>query len=250
VLFNLVNNAVKFTECGGIHIRVSWAGGSLLLEVSDTGPGISETSRVRLFHRFEQEDSPQRSIGSGLGLAICNELVELMGGSMTLESALGKGSTFRVRLPLQVAPEAAPAAPEPARQARSLDVLLVEGDAVAAHAIRGMLEHQGHRVRHASHGLNALAELAVESCDLILLEVDLPGIDGLQVAQLIRHGEVAGRHVPIIATTTRDDEEEMVRGHQVGVDAFLRKPISGAQLAAALQTALAARPAPRERDPA
>lgn len=250
VLFNLVNNAVKFTECGGIQIRVNWVGGSLLMEVSDTGPGISETSRVRLFHRFEQDDSPQRSIGSGLGLAICNELVELMGGSMTLESTLGKGSTFRVRLPLQVAQEPAQPVAEPACPTRSLDVLLVEGDAVAAHAIRGMLEHQGHRVRHASHGLNALAELAVESCDLILLEVDLPGIDGLQVAQLIRHGEVAGRHVPIIATTTRDDEEEIVRGHQIGVDAFLRKPLSGAQLAHALQTALAARPAPRERHPA
>lgn len=241
VLLNLVNNAVKFTERGGIHIRVSWKEGSLSLDVSDTGPGISETSRVRLFNRFEQDEGPQRSIGSGLGLAICNELVGLMGGSMTLESALGKGSTFHIRLPLQAAREAAPTVPERATLERSLDVLLVEGDPTAANAIRGMLEHQGHCVRHASHGLNALAELALESCDVILLELDLPGIDGLQVAQLIRHGEVAGQHVPIVATTTRYDEEEVARGRQIGIDAFLHKPLTGAQLAAALQEALMAR---------
>ena len=251
VLLNLVNNAVKFTERGGIHIHVGWVEGSLSLDVSDTGPGISETSRVRLFNRFEQEESPQRSIGSGLGLSICNELVGLMGGDMTLESALGKGSTFRVRLPLQVAQETAQTVPECHSQERSLDVLLVEGDPTSANAIRGMLEHQGHRVRHASHGLNALAELTVEPCDVILLELDLPGIDGLQVAQLIRHGEVAGRHVPIVATTTRDDEEEIARGRQIGIDAFLRKPLTGAQLAAALKEALIARAgAPREMNPA
>ena len=246
VLFNLVNNAVKFTERGGIHIGVNWMDGFLSLDVSDTGPGISETSRVRLFNRFEQDAGPQRSIGSGLGLAICNELVGLMGGSMTLESALGKGTTFRVRLPLLVAPETVPMAPERMHQERPLEVLLVEGDATAASAIRGMLEYQGHRVRHASHGLNALAELAMETCDLIVLELDLPGIDGLQVAQLIRHGEVAGRHVPIVATTTRHDDEEIKRGREVGVDAFLHKPFNGEQLAAALHEALAARPVVRK----
>jgi DNA-binding response OmpR family regulator len=81
---------------------------------------------------------------------------------------------------------------------------------------------------------------------LIVLELDLPGIDGLQVAQLIRHGEVAGRHVPIVATTTRHDEEEITRGREVGVDAFLHKPFNGEQLAAALQEALAARPVVRK----
>jgi signal transduction histidine kinase/ligand-binding sensor domain-containing protein/CheY-like chemotaxis protein len=241
VLLNLVNNAVKFTERGGIHLRVSWVDGCLSLDVSDTGPGISETSRVRLFNRFEQDEGPQRSIGSGLGLAICNELVGLMGGNMTLESALGKGSTFRVRLLLQISHEATQAVPARASQERSLDILLVEGDPTAANALRGMLEHQGHRVRHAAHGLNALAELALESCDVILLELDLPGIDGLQVAQLIRHGEVAGRHVPIVATTTRNDEEDTARGRQIGIDAFLHKPITGAQLAEALREALMAR---------
>ncbi len=169
VLFNLVNNAVKFTEQGRIDIHLGWLDGELQMDVSDTGPGIPEDSRVRLFRRFEQDEGPQRSIGSGLGLAICNELVSLMGGSLTLESMLGEGSTFHVRLPLQISQEATSAAPETSGplEGRALDVLLVEGDATATNAIRGMLEHQGHRVRCATHGLNALAELSQESlrCD-------------------------------------------------------------------------------------
>ncbi|MBE1158901.1 response regulator [Dyella sp. 7MK23] len=243
VLFNLVNNAVKFTEHGSVSIQVGWLDGDLWLDVSDTGPGISENSRVRLFRRFEQDEGPQRSVGSGLGLSICSELVNLMGGNLTLESALGKGSSFRVRLPLQVAREvkrAKPTRPEE-WQDRALDVLLVESDATAANAIRGMLEHQGHRVRCASHGLNALAELSQESCDVILLDLDLPGIDGFQLTQLIRQGEHGGEHMPIIAMSTRTRAEEVARGHQVGIDGFLRKPLTGVQLSSALVTALSMR---------
>lgn len=242
VLFNLVNNAVKFTERGGIRIEVRWADGFLSLDVSDTGPGISETSKVRLFSRFEQDEGPQRNVGSGLGLAICNELVGLMGGRMTLDSTLGEGSTFHVHLPLEVAPASAHDESERSHQ-RVLNVLLVEGDTTIADTIRAMLEHQGHRVRHANHGLNALAELAVESCDVMLLELDLPGIDGFQVAQLVRRGDVGGEQLPIVALLVRGDKEEMTRGRQVGIDAFLHKPLNGTLLASALQEAMMARSA-------
>lgn len=240
VLFNLVNNAVKFTDRGGIRIHVSWMDGFLSLEVSDTGPGISESSRVRLFRRFEQDDGPQRNIGSGLGLAICNELVGLMGGRMTLESALGQGSTFRVRLPLEVAPETAHDESDRSHE-RVWDVLLVEGNLTVADTLRGLLEHLGHRVRHANHGLNALAELAVEPCDVMLLALDLPGIDGFQVAQLIRHGDVVSEYVPIVAMAARDDQETIARGRKLGIDAFLHKPFNVAQLAAVLHDAMMAR---------
>ncbi|RDS83157.1 response regulator [Dyella monticola] len=247
VLFNLVNNAVKFTARGSIQVRTTWANDSLSLHVSDTGPGISPTSRVRLFSRFEQEEGPQRSIGSGLGLAICNELVVMMGGTLLLESTLGKGSTFSVKLPLKVAQKTTQATPSAVDHGRSLEVLLVDGDAKDASAMSGMLEQQGHRVRYANHGLNALAELALRSCDVILLELDLPGIDGFQVAQLIRHGAVVGEHIPIVAMSARDDEELIIRGQQMGIDAFVRKPPAGAQIAAAFQDALLAR---KEVDPA
>jgi CheY-like chemotaxis protein len=243
VLFNLVSNAVKFTERGHVAMHAGWHDGYLSLAISDTGPGISETSRVRLFRRFEQDEGPQRSIGSGLGLAICNELVGLMSGSLVLESVLGQGSTFRVHLPLQVAAEPTPADPEPMDrwEERALDVLLVESDPTVTHAIRGMLEHQGHRVRCATHGLNALTELAQGSCDVIVLDLDLPGIDGFQLTQLIRQSEHGGEHVPIIAISTRTRAEEVARGHQVGIDGFLRKPLTGSQLSAALVTALSVR---------
>jgi DNA-binding response OmpR family regulator len=164
---------------------------------------------------------------------------------MTLESTLGKGSTFQVHLPLQVAQETAAEEAERASRQRPLSVLLVEGDALAANAMRELLEQQGQRVRLANHGLNALAELALEPCDVMLLALDLPGIDGWQVAQLIRHGEVAGEHVPIVAMSVRGDEEEMARGREVGIDAFVRQPFLGAQLVAAMQEAMAARAAVR-----
>jgi CheY-like chemotaxis protein len=244
VLFNLVNNAVKFTEQGSIGIHVGWLDGHLWLDVSDTGPGISEASRARLFRRFEQDEGPQRSIGSGLGLAICNELVGLMGGSIALESTVGEGTTFRIRLPLQVSQEdvrQARAEKTAPSSNRTLDVLLVESDATITDAIRGMLEHQGHRVRCATHGLNALAELAQDPSDVVLLDLDLPGIDGFQVAQLIRQGEGAGEHVPIVALSTRTRAEEVERGRQVGIDGFLRKPLTGVQLASALNAALSVR---------
>ncbi|MBM7126982.1 response regulator [Dyella flava] len=245
VLFNLANNAVKFTVHGRVSIQVRWLDDHLWLDVSDTGPGISEHSRVRMFRRFEQDEGPQRSVGSGLGLAICSELVNLMGGNLSLESALGKGSTFRVCLPLRVSQEAVRAnsdKPESSEK-RALDVLLVESDATVASAIRGMLEHQGHRVRCASHGLNALAELAQESCDVILLDLELPGIDGFQLAQLIRQGEGDGDRMPIIAISSRTHAEEAARGHQAGIDGFLHKPLTGGQLSSALSAALSVRAA-------
>jgi signal transduction histidine kinase/ligand-binding sensor domain-containing protein/CheY-like chemotaxis protein len=248
VLFNLVNNAVKFTERGSIAIHAGWLDGDLWLDVSDTGPGISETSRVRLFHRFEQGAGPQRGVGSGLGLAICNELVNLMGGSLALESVYGEGSTFRVRLPLQVVSEVSRAKPVPSGkwEDRVLDVLLVESDATTANAIRGMLEGQGHRVQGATHGLNALAELSQAAFDVVLLDLDLPGIDGFQLTQLIRQGEHGGKHLPIIALSTRTRAEEVARGHQVGIDGFLRKPLTGAQLSSALVTAISMRSATQQ----
>jgi signal transduction histidine kinase/CheY-like chemotaxis protein/streptogramin lyase len=237
VLFNLVNNALKFTERGSVTLAMHWQGDALACTVSDTGPGIPEANQARLFERFEQDDGPQRRSGSGLGLAICRELVALMGGTISLRSQLGQGSSFCVRLPLQPTPNATV---RHARAAggmtggRALDVLLVEDDAIVAAVIRGLLEGQGHRVRYAGNGLQALAELAQGSCDAVLLDLDLPGVDGLQVARLIRQGEVDGRRVWIIAITARSGGDEEARSRAAGMDGFLRKPLTGAQLAEVL----------------
>ena len=213
-------------------MRATRTADGLLFSVSDTGPGIPEASQARLFQRFEQADGPQRRAGSGLGLAICRELVEMMGGSIELESRVGDGSTFRVLLPL-AEPTTAGLVPV-ATEGGSYRLLLVEDDPIVAAVIRGLLEREGHRLVHVVNGLSALAELAHASFDAVLLDLDLPGIDGFQIARLIRQRESAGEHLPIIAVTARSGSGDEVRASEAGMDGFLRKPVSGGQLVMAL----------------
>ncbi|MHB1057773.1 MAG: hybrid sensor histidine kinase/response regulator [Rhodanobacter sp.] len=239
ILLNLANNALKFTEHGKVTLSAQRTGDGLLFSVSDTGPGIPEASQARLFQRFEQAEGPQRRAGSGLGLAICRELVEMMGGSIELESRLAHGSTFRVRLPLAEPPVDAspPAVAAPAGMACRL--LLVEDDTIVAAVIRGLLEREGHAVTHVVNGLAALAELAHASFDAVLLDLDLPGVDGFQIARLIRQREHAGRHLPIVAVTARSGSDDEVQARAAGMDGFLHKPLSGEQLAQALARVVA-----------
>ena len=234
VLLNLANNALKFTEQGRVTLRAERAADGLVFSVSDTGPGIPEASRARLFQRFEQEQGPQRRAGSGLGLAICRELVDTMGGSIELQSRVGHGSTFRVRMPLvePVATTSAESAQAPGVGIYRL--LLVEDDTIAAAVIRGLMERQGHTVVHVANGLAALAEVAQASFDAALLDLDLPGVDGFQIARLIRQRERDGAHLPIVAVTARTGSQDESRARHAGMDAFLQKPLTGEQLSAAL----------------
>ena len=233
VLLNLANNALKFTERGHVTLRGERIADGLQFGISDTGPGIPEASQARLFQRFEQADGPQRAAGSGLGLAICRELVDMMGGSIELESRVGHGSTFRVRLPLAEPAEPAPLA-APLAGGGSHHLLLVEDDTIVAAVIRGLLEREGHHVVHVINGLAALAELAHASFEAVLLDLDLPGVDGFQIARLIRQREPDARHLPIIAVTARSGGRDEARAREAGMDGFLRKPVSGEQLAGAL----------------
>lgn len=240
ILLNLTSNAVKFTERGQVVMSAKHSGDGVLFEVRDTGPGIPEASQSRLFQRFEQGDSPQRSAGSGLGLAICRELVNLMHGRIELISKVAQGSTFRVWLPLEAAtPVAPPAAAAVSLVAGRYRVLLVEDDAIVAAVVRGLLEKQGHTVTYVGHGLAALAELATVPFDLMLLDLDLPGVDGFQVARLVRQRERDDQHLPIIAITARSGGGEESCAREAGMDGFLRKPVSGAQLARAMEEVLA-----------
>jgi CheY-like chemotaxis protein len=160
-------------------------------------------------------------------------LVSLMSGSIELESRIGHGSTFHVRLPLErpAMPEARAAQPASATAAHGLRLLLVEDDMTVAAVIRGLLQQQGHEVHHVVNGLGALAELAQGAFQAILLDLDLPGVDGFQIARLIRQREVAGERMPIIAVTARSGGDEEVRTREAGMDGFLRKPLTGEQLA-------------------
>ncbi|MEW9624324.1 response regulator, partial [Rhodanobacter geophilus] len=219
-------------------LRAARSGDSLLFSVSDTGPGIPEGSQARLFQRFEQEESPQRRAGSGLGLAICRELVEMMGGSIELQSRLGHGSTFLVRLPLIVVDAVPVESPSSvAADGQRLRLLLVEDDPIVAAVITGLLQQQGHQTCHVTNGLLALAELERSRYDAVLLDLDLPGVDGFQVARLIRQRET-GRRLPIVAVTARSGEKDEARARETGMDGFLRKPLSGEELAAMLARVL------------
>ena len=242
VLLNLVNNAIKFTERGSVQLgAAAGATGGVRLQVCDDGPGIAEATRARLFQRFEQADGAARYGGSGLGLAICRELVARMGGKIGLDSEPGRGSTFTVDLPLAVVD--ADALPPPADATsgdradagaprRSLRVLLVEDDAVVADVIAGLLCSFGHVVTRAAQGLAALAEFDVAVFDLALIDLDLPAVDGLALARLLRarEAQTGKMRIPLIGISARSVGDEEALCLAAGMDAFLRKPLTGEML--------------------
>lgn len=245
ILLNLIGNAIKFTETGHVLLEVQAANPGLRFVVADTGPGLNAGQRARLFGRFEQADGARTSTrygGSGLGLAICQELAAAMGGSIGVESEPGKGTRFIVDLPLPAGsgrpvPPAdgnidSGADPDSDTEARALHLLLVEDDATVAHAIRGLLELHGHAVTHAGHGLAALQAVAAQRFDAALLDLDLPGMDGLALARLLRD---RGFAMPLLAVTARSDADAEAQANAAGFDAFLRKPVTGAALARALR---------------
>jgi len=249
ILLNLVQNAIKFTERGGVKLTASGCvDGGVVFRVIDTGPGISAAQHERLFQRFEQADGPQRRSGSGLGLAICRELVAHMGGTLEIDSATGQGSVFRVALPLAESPP-----PESSQRGEvenvasaaggPLRVLLVEDDATAATAISGLLQAQKHAVTHAANGLVALTELESAPFDVVLIDLDLPGVDGLTLARMIRAREAKDalprRRLVGISARSRGDEDAQCRA--AGMDAFVRKPVTGAMLAQVLTDSESAR---------
>ncbi|GLQ94301.1 hybrid sensor histidine kinase/response regulator [Dyella acidisoli] len=237
ILLNLSGNAVKFTERGQVRLILTSDAEGLRFTISDTGPGIAPADQAKLFQRYQQLDSPQRDSGSGLGLAICRELATLMGGSIALESAPGSGSKFHVLLPLQAiaAPAEHPTATSKAGPYWHL--LLLEDDPVVAAVIEGLLEVQGHTVEHATTALRALEALEHARFDAALVDLDLPGLDGLQWAALVRSRQ-DGDALPMIAITARAGGDEESRAYAAGMDGFLRKPVHGRQLAGALAAVL------------
>lgn len=240
ILLNLASNAIKFCEQGGValHVGVRAPQGVAIL-VRDTGPGLGTGQQARLFQRFEQGAAGRASGrygGSGLGLAISQELAAAMGGSISVSSEPGQGATFRVELPLPAVelPASAPAG-RPARPAGpgGRRLLLVEDDPLVARVVQGLLERQGHSVAHAPHGLAALSALAGETFDAALLDLDLPGLDGLELARLLRR---QGQALPLLAITARADPRAEPESRAAGMDGFLRKPVTGELLASALRS--------------
>lgn len=237
VLLNLVHNALKFTRSGGVRLILERDNPGAVFTVSDSGPGMSAEECARVFQRFEQTEAGRRGNGSGLGLAISRELVALMGGRVELHSEPGVGSTFRVHVPLaECASIAQPPVSNAAGQVASVarNLLLVEDDAVAAEVISGLLQAQGHSVTHAPNALAALAEVetATRAFDIILLDLDLPGMDGCTLAMALRERGYAG---PMLAVTASSRGDEETRIAAAGINALLRKPILPDTLREALE---------------
>jgi CheY-like chemotaxis protein len=242
VLLNLVNNAIKFTERGTVALDLARGpGGATQLRVSDSGPGIPESARARLFQRFEQAGGAQRHDGSGLGLAICRELVSRMGGEIALDSEPGRGSTFCVNLPLSEigagsGSEAAVGAEVSPMPSRTLRILIVEDDPVVAKVMTGLLAVRGHAVTHAAQGLAALSEFEATRYDVALIDLDLPGVDGPALARMLRAREAQGAapRTPLVGVSARSAGDEEALCLAAGMDAFLRKPVTGELLASTI----------------
>jgi len=248
ILLNLCSNAIKFTAEGKIALRAHAFADCIRLEVHDTGPGMDAQAQARLFQRFEQADGARTAArygGSGLGLAICRELASAMGGGIGVDSRPGVGTTFRVDLPLRPAQTPpciarAPAVEADAGPQRACSILLVEDDALVAQVVQGQLQARGHVVTHAAHALDAMAAMQASVFDIALLDLDLQGIDGIELARLLRS---LGHRLPLLALTARTDPQAEPMALAAGMTGFLRKPVEGERLARAIAGVLDARPA-------
>jgi len=224
VLANLVGNAVKFTPEGEVVIRGSHYGGLFRVEVSDTGVGIPEHLRDRVFEAFRQVDGTGSAHGgTGLGLSISRRLAQLMNGTLELQSVIGEGSTFRLELPAQ---EVATRGIEVGSEAPSLNgvrVLLAEDNEVNVLVACGLLEKLGCQIDVASDGREALAMSASGHYGVILMDVRMPNMDGLAATRAIRASEI---RTPIVALTAGALADERSDCFAAGMDGFLGKPFT------------------------
>ncbi len=236
LLLNLLSNAIKFTERGEVRVRarreLAGAEDRLLLEVSDTGVGISEDDQRHVFERFHRatEGRVAHVGGTGLGLAISSELVERMGGELSLTSTLGEGSVFSARLPLVAAP--AEAAAPPVRRPRvtlavaGLRALVVEDDPVSLRVACLMLGQLGVEHSAATTGREALRRLEQQRFDLVLMDCQMPELDGYQATAAIRAMSAPANETLIIAITANTEPRSLERCLEVGMNAVLNKPLT------------------------
>jgi len=271
IIVNLVGNAIKFTEIGKVVLRVELGAhasnrDNIHISVEDTGIGIQAENQAAIFDSFAQADASttRKFGGTGLGLSIASQLTRLMGGCIWVESVPGVGSTFHVEIPFQLVPE--DALPElmdagghavftpgggtaildrkpdghgskqvsrPARleDSRPLRVLLAEDNSVNALLASVLLKKAGHHVTHVVTGRKALEALALNDFDLVLMDVQMPDMDGLEATEEIRRLEAStGRHIAIVAFTAHAMAEDRKRFLDAGSDGYLTKPFSPEQL--------------------
>ena len=250
VLYNLVSNALKFTQAGEVKVSISAGQAGLTLTVTDTGIGIAPERLDQLFQKFEQADtsSTRKFGGTGLGLAICRELAQLMGGAVSVESRQGEGSTFTATLPLErvdgpvevEAPKADDGEGDPAEALPSLRVLAAEDNAINQLVLRTMLQQVGIDPTIVADGREAVETWGQSEWDLILMDIQMPEMDGLAATRAIRSAERASgrRRTPIIALTANAMAHHVGEYAANGMDGFVAKPIEVGRLFAAMEAVL------------
>ena len=245
ILYNLISNALKFTEQGEIRVIARREGELLAISVRDTGVGIAPESLGKLFAKFDQLDSSttRRFGGTGLGLAICRELAQLMSGEIGVQSELGLGSTFTLRVPLPWVGEekAAGAAPESAPEHReiALRVLAAEDNAINQLVLKTLLHQMGVEPMVVENGQLAVEAWESDDWDVILMDIQMPVMDGLTAAARIRARELElGRApTPIVALTANAMSHQIDQYLAAGMNGHVAKPIQAAELFEALTNA-------------
>jgi len=247
VLFNLVSNAIKFTARGQITLRADFEPEHrmLILEVADTGIGIPKSSLQTIFQPFSQADASttRRFGGTGLGLAIVNSLTQLLGGTLTVDSHEHRGTRFRVALPVESFEPTGDFDEDSVSHSLSgaletdslaLRVLLVEDNAVNRKVAATMIRRLGHQVESAVDGLEAVERLERETFDLVLMDLQMPRLDGLEATRRIRARH--GGDMPVVALTANAFDEDRQACLDAGMDGHLTKPLRLDDLERALRT--------------
>ncbi len=255
IVLNLVGNAVKFTERGGVTVSVNVHerdGSTIMIEilVADTGIGMSASAMLEVFEPFTQAEHSitRRFDGTGLGLTICRQLTNLMGGSVTADSVEGVGSTFRVLLPLEMSEADVTSIDAAQRVSQTLHwsgapltVLLVEDHRINQALGRALLQKLGHTVKIAADGAEALQRLLEDAFDLVLMDIQMPVMDGQAALKVLRAREaVTGAHTRVIALTAFAMQDDAERFLAAGFDGYVSKPLHVKLLIAEMQRVMAA----------
>jgi CheY-like chemotaxis protein len=231
--------------CAGPECSTLGAAG-LTIRVTDTGPGMTAEQLNRLFTAYDQtsESVARTHGGTGLGLAVSRELARRMGGDLTVESAPGRGSTFILHLPLKAAAPVVTAGPETTQVANELGlrILVVDDHPLNRRTLQLLLDPSGAQIATAEDARSALEQLAAARFDLVLTDVNMPGMCGAGLVRAIRSTPGPNRHTPVIAVTAATSPEEQAACLEAGMTGFVAKPIQPPALYAALNAALAELP--------
>ncbi|GAB4520104.1 MAG: ATP-binding protein [Amphiplicatus sp.] len=244
VLHNLVVNAIKFTQVGGVSVRIFSAPGAserCVIEVADSGIGMTQEQAARIFEPFSQADTAtsRKFGGTGLGLSIVKGLVRSMNGSIRVETAPSAGSTFIVELPLPRAPAGAAPQEEPSadrsitteRGGRRLRILAAEDNAVNRAVLQALLGPAGHSIEFAEDGLKAIEAIKQGEFDLVLMDISMPTMDGEEAMRRIREAEGASKQsTPIIAVSAHAMRQQIEHYRRIGFDGYVTKPVTARQL--------------------